>query len=258
MTQTIKRLALPPAKVLNRPLGRPSRWQGQLARAALTTLCVSISTAAWADTESFDLSDFDGISAAEGIHVQVTTGETFEITAESEDARQLELLELDVQRGILRAQMDESLFFDTTTRWKVTIHVTMPSLIHAEASSGAEIVADEMSGPALEMASSSGSRLQIDAIDGGMMSVHVSSGAEIMIAGGTCTSLSADVSGGSSLDMENVACTEAEIDASGGSGAAVHAESINADASGGASIHVYGAHEEVEVEVSSGGEVDFP
>lgn len=254
MTHMMKKRTLLPAKALD----RPGRWQGQFTRAALATLCVSISTTVWADTESFDLSGFDGISAAEGIHVQVTTGEAFEITAESKDDRQLELLELDVLGGILRAQMGEPLFSDTTTRWQVTIHVTMPNLIHAEVSSGAEIMADEMSGSALEIASSSGSRLQINAIDGGMMSAHVSSGAEITIASGACTSLIADVSGGSSLDLENVACTEAEIKASGGSGAAVRAESINADASSGARIHVYGAHEEIEVEVSGGGEVDFP
>jgi len=247
MTKATRKQTLPLPNVPHRSLGRPERWLSRLVRAAITTFCVSISAAAWADAKSFDFSDFDGISAAEGIHMQVTTGEAFEVTAESEDARQLELLNLNVQHGTLRAQMDNWPFPPAwTERSRVTVRVTMPSLIHAEVSSGAKLVADTMSGSALEAASSSGSTLQVSALDAGTLSVAVSSGAEIKIKGGTCMSLSADVSGGSSLDMENVACVDAEIDASSGSNASVHADkSINADASSGARIRVYGAHEEL-------------
>jgi hypothetical protein len=116
-----------------------------------------------------------------------------------------------------------------------------------------------MSGSAPRLAAFSGATLVITAIDGGTMSVDVSSGAKIKIGGGACISLSADVSGGSSLDMGNVPCAEVEIDASGGSDASVHANSsLNADASSGSRIRVYGAHEEIDFEVSSGGKVDFP
>lgn len=254
------RFALPFTNVPDRCQGRPGRRLSRLARAAFTTLCVSISTAAWADTERFELSGFNGISAAEGIHIQVTIGEAFEVIAESEDRKQLELLELDVRRGILRAQMDDGFFsLNWAEREKVIIRVIMPSLIRAETFTGAKIVADAMSGSALELAASSGSSLQINAIDGGSMSVDVSSGADIKIAAGICTSLSANISGGSFLDMENVVCAKVEIDTRSGSNASVHVDkSINADASSGSRIRVYGAHNEVEIDVSSGGKVDFP
>lgn len=260
MTQTMRKQALPLMKGADRSVGRPNSWLSRLARTAITTLCVSISAAAWADTETFDLSGFDGISAAEGIHMQITTGEVFKVTAESKDAKQLELLDLDVLHGILRAQMDNRpLSRILAEQATVTIRVTMPSLIHVEALKGAKVVADAMSGTTLKVASSSGSTLQINEIDAGKISVQVSSGAKTKIGGGICISLSADVSGGSSLDMEKVACVDAKINASSGSKASIHADkSIKAGASSGARIRVYGAHEETDIDVSSGGKVDFP
>lgn len=260
MTHAMRKQAHPFTNFPDRSLGRTDAWLSRLSRAAITTLCVSISTAVWADTKSFELSDFDGISVAEGIHMQVTAGETFEVVAESEDARQLEILGLEVRRGILQAQMDDGLLSLNWTKGKqVTIRVTMPNLIHAEGSSGANIVADTMSGSALEVAASGGATFQIDDVDGDTMSVDVSSGAEINIMEGVCKSLSIDASGGASLDMEKVACMDAEIDASTGAQASVHVDqSITADASSGARIRVYGAHEKVEVKSSSGGTVEFP
>ncbi|MGJ8533823.1 MAG: head GIN domain-containing protein [Alphaproteobacteria bacterium] len=260
MTHEMRKQAHPFTNVPDRSVGSSGPWLPRLSRAAITTLCVSLSTAVWADTKGFELSDFDGISVAEGIHMQVTSGEAFEVVAESEDARQLEILALEVRRGILHAQMDDGLLSLIWTNGKqVTIRVTMPNLIHAEGSSGANIVADTMNGSALEVAASGGARLQIDDVDGDTMSVDVSSGAEINITGGTCKSLSIDASGGASLDMGKVGCMDADIDASTGAQASVHVDqSITADASSGARVRVYGAHEKVEVESSSGGAVEFP
>ena len=256
MIQTMKKQDLQSGAAPGRPMGHIGRW----LTAAISTLCISTSTIAWADTESYDLADFDGISAAEGIHMQVTIGDVFDVTAESEDPVQLERLELDVRRGILRAQMDYGLFsLNWAEKKTVTLRVTMPNLNHAEASSGAEIMADAMSGSNAELVASSGALLQINAIDGGAISVDVANGAHIKIAEGTCTSLSASVSRGSSLDMEKVACANAEIDASAGSRASVHADkSIAANASTGSNIRVYGAHEKIEINNSSGGDVIFP
>lgn len=260
MTHEVNGAVLPLVSALDRSRTRLGWWSGGLARAAVATLFGLLSTMAWAETESFELAGFDGISASEGIHVIVTTGEVFEVIAESDDTRQLERLILDVWRGTLRARMDNKFFSLTRTKgWKVTVRVSMPSLLHAEASSGAELIADVMRGPALELESSSGSELRIEAMGGETISAGVSSGARIWVGGGTCTSLSADVSSGSSLDMANLQCANVEIDASSGSSASVYADKlIDANASSGASIRVYGAHEDIEINVSSGGGVDFP
>jgi hypothetical protein len=253
MTQERKLSALP-------FIAAPARRAFWLVPVAVAALCLSVSTSAWAETKNFDLSGFDGVSAAEGIHVIVTAGDEFEVVAESDERKQLKRLLLDVRRGTLRARMDNKVFSLTRTKgWKVTVRVTMPNLIQVETSSGAELVADVMSGSALELESSSGSSLRIDAIEGGMISTDVSSGANVRVGSGTCTSLSADLKSGSSLDMENLQCANVEINANSGSNASVYADKlIDADASSGASIRVYGAHEDIEIESSSGGGIVFP
>jgi len=119
----------------------PGCWKLRLVSAVIAALWVTTSSTAWADTQSFDLSDFDGISADEGIHLQVTIGEVFEVTAESKDARQLKYLKLDVRRGFFRAQMNDTLLSpDWVSGDKVTIRVVMPSLIKAKAHAGADFV----------------------------------------------------------------------------------------------------------------------
>jgi hypothetical protein len=227
-----------------------------------TTLAVAMisflnASTAWAETQSFDLSGFEGISAAEGIHVHVTNGATFEVVAESDDNRQLEYLKLIVQRGVLHAEMDNGLLApEWVTGDKLTIRIVMPALIQAEASSGARVEVEMINGSDLDVAASSGASLLIDAADGGTMQVDVSSGANVRIAGGTCASVSADVSGGSFLDMHDVTCANADIDASSGSTASVHADNaIDANASSGATIRIFGAHKDVSTNDSGGGTV---
>lgn len=239
--------------------GNSSQLLFRSSLAAITTLGMLFSTPSWADTKSYEFAGFDGVSASEGIHMQVTKGDTFKVIAESDDPEQLGRLELDIKRGILGAQMDYPLFsFDWTEKKKVTVRVTMPSLVQAETSTGAKVEADAVSGSAVDLSAYSGSSIIINAIDGGAMSVDVSNGSEIQIANGTCASLSACVSGGAFLDMENVGCAAAAVDASTGSHVSVFADkSIDADASSGSRIRIYGTQEKTKIDVSSGGKIDF-
>jgi hypothetical protein len=99
---------------------------------ALTLVTTLNASAALAETQSFDLSGFEGVSAAEGITLQVSVGSTFEVSAESEDDRLLENLSLDVTRGVLVAEMDDGL---SAPNWvtgdKVEVRVAMPALERA-------------------------------------------------------------------------------------------------------------------------------
>lgn len=263
MAHTSKIRPLSSVQVTNSTLDKvSSKASGRLSQVVftvVTTFCFSISTAVWAETKNFDLSGFDGVSAAEGIQMQIIKGDVFKVSAESDDPEQLDRLELDIKRGILRAQMDYGLFsLNWQEKKRVTIRVTMPSLIHAETSTGAKIEADAVSGSAPELAAYSGSSLKINTINGGVMSADVSNGAEIQIGGGTCTSLSVSISGGAYLDMEKVKCGAVKIDASSGSHASVYADkSIEADASTGSRVRVYGDHDETKIDVSSGGKIDL-
>lgn len=192
------------------------------ALAIITALCVAVTTTAWAESETYDLSGFDGVSVAEGIHVHVTIGDAFEVVAQSDDIRQLELLDLDVAHGTLRASMRNRPFTrDLEEAPRVTIEVTMPSLLRVAASTGAELVADIMSGSVLEVSSSTGAMLGIDELAGGTLSMGASTGGSVRITRGNCTSLSAELSGGASLEMDGVECVDAAITASSGSQGAI-------------------------------------
>lgn len=229
-----------------------------LAFAMIAALSIAMTTTTWAEGETYGLSGFDGVSVAEGIHVHVTQGGEFEVVAESDDIRQLELLDLDVAHGTLQASMRNRPFSRLLAEApRVTIEVTMPSLVRVEASSGAEFVADMMNGSVLAVSSSTGALVGIDELAGGTLSTGVSTGGSVRITRGNCTSLSAELSGGASLEMDGVICADATIAASSGSQGAIYANSITADARSGASIRVFGSPEVIGIEESSGGEIDL-
>lgn len=224
---------------------------------ALTLVTTLTASAALAETRSFDLSGFEGVSAAEGITVQISIGSAFEVIAESEDDRLLDYISLDVSRGVLVAEMDDGLFVPNwVTGDKVDVRVIMPALVQTEVLSGARIVAEMMSGSDLDVTVSSGASLVIDAVEAGAMHVDVASGANVKIADGRCESLSAEVAGGSSLDMEDVICADVDINASSVSTASVYADqTLGAVASSGARILVFGAQEETKTSSSGSGTV---
>jgi len=238
----------------------PARARRGPCQIVFAAVLASLPLTAFAETRTFDLSGFDGVSAAEGIRVIIDVGERFSVIAESDEPRQIERLVLDVRRGTLRARMDNRPFSFTRTKgWKVTVRISMPELTQAETSSGAELVADDVSGAAIELVASSGSALRISAMTGDAISANASSGARIEASGGTCGSLSAVASSGSFLDLSSVECTDVKVDASSGSEAGVFANRlIDANASSGASVRVYGTREQIEINSSSGGNILFP
>lgn len=242
------------------PLNNCRNNQNAFTHIALSIALSALPATAFAETATFDLSGFDGISVSEGIHVVVDVGGDFSVVAASDDPRQLRRLDLNVRRGTLHARMDNKPFSFTRTKgWKVTVRVSMPELVQTDVSSGAEMKADLMTGGRLDLEASSGSSLHVATITGDEVSANATSGAEIAVSGGTCKTLDADVSSGSSLDLARVECSDVRVSASSGSSAAVYADNlIDANASSGASVQVHGAHEKIEINSSSGGSIRFP
>lgn len=210
-----------------------------------------------AEERSFDLSGFDAVQVSEGIHMIIDAGGEFSVTAESDEKVQLDRLELEVRRDTLRAHMDRRPFSLRRTKgWKVTVRVSMPRLLHSEASSGAELEADEMIGDDLDLEASNGASLSIGNIDGEAVRVNVSSGARARAEGGTCEDLIADASSGALIDMRDLSCETARADASSGARIDLTAtDAIDASASSGAMITVYGKPEKIEQDASSSGAI---
>ena len=227
--------------------------------------CLVVALSVWptpasSETRSYALEGFDGVSTSSGIQMVVELGEDFSVTAESDEARQLDLLELDVRRGTLRARMDNRLFaLRGPEGWKVTVYVSVPKLVHADASSGSNLTIDEMADDAVELEASSGSVLQVVNLTATSISASASSGARIAATAGTCSELEAVASTGSSLDFAGVECAEVEINASSGSNASVFADDrIDARAANGSSVHVHGARRDMVIDTSSGGSIVLP
>lgn len=228
-----------------------------LALALIAILGALTASTLSAEPLTIELSGFEGVSAAEGIVVQITTGAKFAVIAESEDDRQLDYLSLDVTRGVLEIEMDDGFGApDWVKGDKVEIRVAMPSLVRTEALSGARVMATTMSGSELNVSATSGASIVIDTAEGGSMLVRLTSGANVTVASGSCLSLNAEVSGGSLLGMSSVLCGDVEIEAASGSTASVHAEkAVDANVSGGAKILVYGAPQATKTSNSGGGAV---
>lgn len=236
------------------PKWRASRLWGLAVGLAL------LSMPAFAETRTFDLAGFDGVSASSGIHVLVDVGEGFSVVAESDDEVQLDRLTVDVRRGTLRMRMDEGLLAPRRTRgWRVTVRVALPALIHADASSGASVEIDDMEGESLELVASSGAHIEADTLSGTTISAVVSSGSQISVGSGECDTLDAVASDGSTLSLSGVTCSAVDAVASSGASVLVHAdESLDANASSGATITVHGGHEKIAINASSGGSIVFP
>lgn len=202
-----------------------------------TLAFVAICGQASAETQTFDLIGFDGVSAAHGIQVIVDVGEPFSVEAESTNADHLEKLQIDTRNDTLRVRRSGLPFSLTGTEdWNVTVRVSMPALDHADASSGSNLVIDEVTASQLEVTASGGARVEI--------------------TDGSCDALAAASSGGASLDLGQVECESVRADASTGANIDVFANrTIEADASTGGMVRVIGTYEESDVNTNTGGTV---
>ncbi len=115
--------------------------------------------------------------------------------------------------------------------------------------SGARFITYAIEGPA-------GSDVQVSAIQGGSVKAQASSGSDLDLSG-TCTSLDADAASGSDLDARSLRCETVSIQASSGSDVSVSASrSVTGKATSGSDVKISGAPPTVQVDKSSGADVD--
>jgi hypothetical protein len=226
-----------------------------------------ISTAAYADSKTYDLSGFDRIDIATGLDAEVKLGDSFSVTATSSSAQALDNLQLDVTDGALVARFDQS-FLDfiisgglvgmlLSNGNALTIEVTMPALSGVDASSGADVLVQNVAGDQLILNASSGANIDVTDAKFGTVQLGSSSGADIDISG-TAESVDADASSGAGIDAENLIAANVSANASSGASMSVHATtSIKADASSGGDVDVSGNPTARDVDASSGGDVNF-
>lgn len=236
-----------------------------LALAALS-FATTIGAAA-AETRNYDLEPFQAIDISTGIDARVTIGEPQEVRVETGNAEVFGKLSVEVNGGKLSARMDSD-FFDfimsggllgmlVNGRPNVTIHITVPTLEDIQASSGADITANSISGDRLKLGASSGSDISATNLAAGHISTNASSGASLVLTG-ACEDLEVDASSGSSLEAEELVCKSIEANASSGASIEVHAtERAQAEASSGGNIRIHGNPPDTDFGNSSGGDVEL-
>lgn len=200
--------------------------------AGLSLLLPTMSAAAQ-QSRSFDLSGFTAIDASGDVEIHIRQGDSYSVTVTYTDD-DIEQLELDVRGRTLRARGRREGWFGGKDL-DLKIDIVMPRLEEVEVSAGADLFGED---------------LMLEALD-----VSVSSGADVELSG-QCTRLDAETSSGADLRARDLRCTAVEVEVSSGSDAWVYAiEEVDATASSGADVHVYGIAARIRSDSNSGGDI---
>ena len=191
--------------------------------------------AGWAqDSREVEIGDFDRIEVRGGVRVEIVRGDMPGVRLEG-DASDFDDVEVSVQGDLLRVQQDSGWF--NRRQLDVVVHVTMSEFESLEFSRGV---------------SARASGIEADNLD-----IDINTGAAVRLSG-TCGHADIGMSTGVSLNAQDLVCETIDISASTGADARVHATSrIDASASMGAAIRVFGSPGDRDVSSSMGGEVSF-
>jgi hypothetical protein len=215
---------------------------------------------ALAESRSYTLPPFDGVSVSGGISAVVEVGGEQAVVADAPASAILDRLVVEVRGGQLEIGFEWNALdwlFNFGRNKGVVVHVSAPALSQASASAAADMDVKSISGDVLSFDSSSGASMSIQGAKGVRVSANSSSGANLTLSG-SCDQLVGSTSSGASLSAQSFDCQNVDVDASSGGYASVSATvSIDADASSGGSIDVFGSAPNVQSNTSSGGSVSF-
>lgn len=240
----------------------------QIALALCAAALALVTTPAVAESRSYELPAFDSISIATGIEAVVEVGGAQTVTVDIDDPDLFNKLEIDVRDGTLRARIELSFLESLLSggllsaifedHADIRMHISVPALTGAEASSGAKVQIGAMSGDAVRLETSSGASLSVAELAAATVRADASSGAQLTVNAGACESVDADSSSGASIELGGLECRDARAQASSGASLRVYAsDDVDAEAASGASIRIAGDPDSVRVESSSGGSINI-
>jgi hypothetical protein len=185
------------------------------------------------DTRTLEVTAFDSIDAGGGFELIVTIGDEYSVRYEGDES-DFEKLEFDIRQNELRLKQ-KSRFFGISHGLDIVVYVTMPEIESLDFSRGVDA--------------------RVDGLSGGELDVDISTGADVDLYG-TCSDLEVDISTGAMLDAHELVCANVEVDASTGASSRVYASDyVDASASMGADVRVYGSPEHYNSDSSMGGSV---
>ncbi|MFC1908249.1 head GIN domain-containing protein [Chloroflexota bacterium] len=185
-------------------------------------------------TKTFDFSDFTGIKAENGMHVELIKSGTFRVEVIADD-NAMEHIQVSKSGDTLRIRPKANTAFRSAT---LTAKITMPDLYELELSGGSHAsVSGFDSSHDLSVRLSGGSHLSEPLIPGDISAVNadfnLSGGSHVNLSG-SADGLKVKCSGGSHIYLEGFSVNNADINLSGGSHATVNVGgTLDAKLSGG-------------------------
>jgi len=203
-------------------------------------------------TENRTVEPFTGVTASNGLDVEVVYGSTFALTITG-DANLIEHVKTkrDADTNTLEISTDECI----DTKVPMRIRVQLPAIEKLASNSGANLhTTGKFQGTKLVLKSSSGSQLNFSG-DFDQLTAETSSGSSMELKGNSLKA-SLKSSSGSQLSASGLYCNEAVCQASSGSSIDVQAVQLfDGKASSGASISYKGSPKTVLQDTSSGGSI---
>jgi len=209
-----------------------------MTKTILAALCGTaiLAGTGWAqDSRDVEIGDFDRIEARGGLRLEIVHGDTPGVRLEG-DAGDFDDVEVAVQGDRLSIEQHSG-WFSARRQLDVVVHVTMSEFESLDFSRGISA--------------------RVTGIEAGHLEVDINTGAAARLSG-RCETLAIGMSTGVSLNARDLVCEAVELEASTGAEASVHATSrIQARASMGADIRVYGSPDDRDLSASMGGDISF-
>ncbi len=200
--------------------------------------------------ENRKVGSFDRISAASGLDVYVTQGNSTSVVVEA-DENLLGQIITEVKGGVLKMYVEKSISKSTAMK----VHVNMTDIAGISSSGGSDIYSkNTISANNLKISTSGGSDVKLT-LDVNELDCVTSGGSDAILKGDVAHAHFVS-SGGSDIEAKELNVAVCEVRASGGSDVYVHVkEEIDANASGASDIYLYGNPSKQNVNTS--GASDF-
>ena len=229
----------------------------QTLRTALVVPTLLVSLCAFAEgarEENRDVPDFNGVEVSHGLKAQVTIGP--KSVRISGDEKRVAQVRTEVVDGKLVVRVEKNAGWGSSSKG---IHVTIstPKLTSVEASGGAEVDAEATPADTFSIDSSGGSDVSVRNLDAKKLKVGVSGGGGVTLKG-RADALNLEASGGAEVHGKELSLKSLDVDASGGAEVEANpTDRIEAELSGGSSVHVNSNPAQREVSTSGGAEVVY-
>jgi hypothetical protein len=200
-----------------------------------------------------NISPFTSLKVSAGVKVFLTQGNEIKLDVEGSES-DVEDLVIENKGSTLHIYYESMKFWEFKDR-NAKVYLTAVTLESISVSSGAEVLGqNQVKSSALEIDASSGSQITLN-VNTESLSLDASSGCDVNITG-TTSSVSTESSSGSDIDAEGLTAKSGVLRSSSGASTRVTVTSeVDAKASSGASITVFGNPSIRNTDSSSGGSV---